>query len=250
MRFPRPAAALLAGVLAVSACSADDPVADRVPGDPISAAEAEVLAGVLAANREQGGADVVISTPLGAESTLTMSGVIDFTTLEGTLDAVTEFPDGQPDEIRTVYFTAEDIITGNLPGLTEAIAAEGRADVLYLRRDLQPTTRLADNLIGMLTRLSAETADDPEVLLASDYTWSGSATIDGVLTSTFDTTAATISVGAEDELLHQYSGSAGGSDLTVTITLSEHGPREIEFPPEEQIANAADYPEVAAQLDG
>lgn len=240
--------ALLAGVLAVSGCGGDDPVADRAPGDPITAEEAEALAGVLEANFDAGGADVVVVAPFAEDTTLTMNGSIDFADRTGTLDAVTEFGDGRPDEIRTLYFTADDVITGNIPGLTDAIAEAGRSDVLYLRRDLDQASVLVDNLLGMLTRLSTETADDPEVLLASGYTWAGNTTIDGVLSSTFNTGTATVSIGAEDQLMRQYASAPGDSDFRVTITLSDHGPREIDFPPEEQIANASDYPEVAEQV--
>lgn len=246
----RVAAALLVGALALTGCVEDDPNINRAPGDAITAEEAEILADLLYRDSEQGGADVTITAPYDEEALLTLTGSIDFTTGEGTLDANTTYTSGQPDEARTVYFTRDRILVGNLPDFTAAMAAAGRPDAQYLRIDLDAGVRLIDNIVGMLQRLATDAPDDPDNLIAAGYTWQGAGRIDNVLISTFSpgTSASTISVGVEDKLLHQFVAPAPGADFPVTITLSDHGERAIELPPEEQVADASAYPEVAAQF--
>lgn len=239
----------LCTALALSGCVSDDPNSNRAPGDAITTDEAQVLAEVLHQDFEKGGADVTVSAQYATTALLKLTGEVDFTTSEGTLDAVTTFTDGQPTEERTVYFTADQIVIGNIPGFADAIKDAGRPQALYLRTDLDQTGRLIDNIIGMLQRLGAEAPDDPDNLIAAGYTWQGSGRIDNVLISTFSTGTgtATIRVG-QDRLLHQFVSPPPGGDFPVTITLSNHGKRSIEFPPEEQIADATAYPDVATQF--
>lgn len=241
---------LLLGLLLVSGCTTENPAANRIPGDKITYTEAQTLAGLLQRNVEQGGADVKITAPYAEGALLTMTGVIDFTTRTGTLDAVTTYQDQRPDETRTLYFTPDKLVTGNIPGLTDAMAAIGKPEVQYLRSDLDQAGKLVDNIVGMLIRLAADSPDDPNSLIAHGYTWEGSRTIDGVLTSIYQTGAsgATVSVGAQDKLLHQFEVKPINSDFTVTIILSNHGPRTVTFPPDEQIVDASDYPQVVSQL--
>ncbi len=239
---------LLAAVLLATGCGEDDPNADRSPGDQITADEAQVLADVLYRNVEEGGADVTVSAQYAAEALLTMTGSVDFTTKTGTLDTTTVFETGQPDEVRTIYFSSDRLVIGNIPGLTDAMGAAGREGVQYLRSDLNQQGRLVDNIVGMLVRLTADQADDPDNLIAAGYTWEGPGRIDSVATNTFQHGAASISVGVEDELLYQFTAPPPDNTFPVQITLANHGPHEIDFPPEEQIADAAAYPEIAAQF--
>ncbi len=248
LRGARSLTAFITAVLVLSGCGEDDPNENRAPGDPITVAEAEVLAEVLHRNTEEGGADVTVTAQYAEEALLTMTGSIDFSTDTGTLDAVTTYTTGQPDDLRTIYFDADRIVIGNIPGFTDAMATAGRTDALYLRTDLDQETRLLDNVAGMLNRLAADEPDDPDNLIAAGYTWEGASRIDSVLTNTFRTTVASISIGIEDRLLRQYVTSPAAGTFPVRITLSNHGPNEVAFPPEEQIADASAYPEIAAQF--
>lgn len=250
MRVPRSRLLplLLAAGLLVTGCGGNDPNADRSAGDEITADEAQVLADVLHRNVEKGGADVTVTAQYAEEALLTMTGSIDFTTKTGTLDTTTVFETGQPEEVRTIYFSSDRLVIGNVPGLTDAMSAAGREGVQYLRSDLNQQGRLVDNIVGMLIRLTADEADDPDNLLAAGYTWEGAGRIDSVLTNTFSHGAASISIGVEDDLLYQFTAPPPDNTFPVQITLGNHSPHEIAFPPEEQIADAAAYPEIAAQF--
>ena len=247
---PRLALAALTAVLLLTGCVDDDPNASRPPGDEITTEEAQVLAEVLNRNYGAGGAEVTVSAPYSPDAVLELTGTVDFTTSEGTLDAVTSYSNGQPEETRTVYFTADRILIGNLPGFATAMADAGRPEALYLRLDLDQSRRLIDNVIGMIQRLGAEVPDDPDNLIAAGYTWQGNGRIDNTLISTFTTGSGTgtISIGAQDRLLHQFVSPPPGGDFPVTITLSGHGTKDIEFPPEAQVADASAYPDVAVQF--
>lgn len=247
-----PARAVTAGaaaLLLLTGCGGGDPDAERTSGDAITQTEAAVLADVLHRNLEQGGATFEVSAPFAEGALLTMSGSIDFTTETGTVESTTTYPgEVQPDESRVLYFSRDRVLVGGIPGLADAMSAAGRDGVQYLRSDLSPATRLADNIAAMLLNLRADASDDPDNLIASGTTWVGTIRIDNVLTDTFRTGAATVSVGVEDKLLHQYATTPLNNDFEVTITLTGHGEQVVAFPPEEQVADTADYPQVAAQF--
>ncbi len=238
---------LLAAALLVTGCGGGNSDANRSPGDAITPVEAQVLADVLHRNVEEGGADVTITAEYAEGALLTMTGSVDFATKTGTMDTKAEFTSDQPDEIRTIYFDSDRLIVGGLPGLTAAMASAARDGVQYLRSDLDQQGRLIDNIVGMLLRLTADKADDPDNLIAAGYTWQGAIRIDSILTNTYGRGKTLISVGVEDKLLHQFVSPPSSAGFPVQITLTEHGPRTIDFPPEDQIADASAYPEVAAE---
>ena len=248
----RARALLLALGLALSllpACSTPDD-ADRRPGDPVAAAEAQTLARLLHRNRERGGADFVVTAPYSDAAMLTLTGEVDFRRSVGRAQAVTSFSDGRPDDTRTLFFTAEQVWVGDVPGLTESLAGAGATGAAYLRRPVTTGAEsplLVDVLVEMLLNLSATTDDDPEAFTGSGYTWEGQRSIDSRLTSLFALKEGrTVAVGASDDLLTQFVTPLADGAFEVTVTLSDHGPRRLEVPAEEKTVDAADHVELAA----
>jgi hypothetical protein len=172
----------------------------------------------------------------------------------GRAQAVTSFSDGRDEDTRTLFFTSEDIWFGDVPGLAEALAGAGAPDSAYLHRlvttgDGETTPRLVDVLVELLLNLSAHTADDPQAFLDGDYTWEGQRSIDSRLTSLFGLRQGrTVAVAAADDLLTQFVTRLPDGDFDVTVTLSDHGPRRLDVPAEEETVEAADYPGIAAGL--
>src|SRR5687768_16381789 len=169
-------------------CSADD--GPRKAGDPVTQEEARVLADLLHRNFQKGGADFVVTAPYGETAVLTLTGELDFRESVGHAEAVTTFGDGRADDVRTLYFTPEEVWVGEIPGLAEALADDGAADAAYLRRPLSDGTEdggppLADVLVEVLLHLAAESADDPQAFLTDGYTWQGQRSIDSRLASVF-----------------------------------------------------------------
>ena len=49
-----------------------------------------------------------------------------------------------------------------------------------------------------------------------------------------------VAVGASDDLLTQYVTPLPDADFDVTVTLADHGRRQVDVPPEEETTDAAD----------
>jgi hypothetical protein len=251
---PRPRALLVALGLSLSltaGCASDSDL-DRQPGDPVTDADATALAGLLHRNYARGGADFVVTAPYGGDVVLTLTGEVDFRHAVGRAQAVTTFPDGRPDDTRTVVFDGDDVWFGDVPGLPEALAADGVGAATYLHRpvttgseDVQPV--LLDVLLEVVLNLSARTADDPRAFLDGDCTWQGQRSIDSRLTTLFGLPGhRTVAVAAAGDLLAQFVTPLGDEDLEATVTLSGHGRRTVDLPAAEVTAEAADHPGIAA----
>ena len=244
---PGLALALLAGCTSAGG-------ADRTAGDPVTEEEAQALAGLLQRNMQHGGADFVATAPYGEDSVLTLTGSVDFRNDVGRAQAVTSFGDGSAEDTRTLFFTPEDVWTGDVPGLTDALAAAGDPEAAYLRRPVTTGTAdgtplLVDAVTGLLLNLSARTADDPRAFLDGGYTWQGQRSIDSRLATLFGMPGGrTVAVAASGDLLTQFVTTLGDAEFDVTITLSEHGTRRIDLPAEEETADAAQHADVAAAL--
>lgn len=234
----------------VAGCTADA-TEDRRPGDRITAAEAATLADLLTRNHERGGADFVVTAPYSDGAMLTLTGEVDFRRSIGRAQAVTSFGEGREDT-RTLFFTPEHVWTGDVPGLTDALATDGAPDASYLRRPVSTSETaeealLVDVVVELLLNLSAGTADQPEAFLGGGYHWLGHRSIDSRLTSVFSLhDGRTVAVSAAGDLLTQYVTPLPGTDVDVTVTLSDHGPRRLDLPAEEETAEAGDHPGVAA----
>jgi hypothetical protein len=69
--------ALGLSVALVAGCSAGGGT-ERSPGDPVTRADANALAGLLHRNFTRGGADFVATAPYGDDVVLTLTGEVDF----------------------------------------------------------------------------------------------------------------------------------------------------------------------------
>jgi len=234
----------LMAVLSLSSCVEEN--AERQIGDPITQGEAEVLAGLLNRNFTAGGATFRIAAPYAENTTFTYSGTMDFTTSTGTGTAVTDYDGQQPAESRSLYFTTDDVTFGDVPGLTDAMAAAGVPGVNFMRRQILPGQDLIDTLVALLPRLAAPEPDTAAAYLERDYTFQGQTTIDGQLAALFSFGQAQVAVGVTEKLMLQYVTTLPDTALRVTITLSDHGPQTVDTPPADQTVSATDYPEVAA----
>ena len=236
-------------LIALTGCSGDESE-QRRPGATVTSQEAEVLSQVLYADFQAGGADFVVRAPYAEGAALTLTGEIDFARSIGRAQAVTTYGGDRPEETRTLFFTADELYQGDVPGLAEALGGAGLPAATYVRRPVTATNAngtasLLDVLVQMVGRLSNRNADDPRSF--GDYTWRGTQQVDGELASVFQSgTGATIAVGAESRLLLQYVTEL--QDFQVTIDLSDHGEREIPLPADTDTVDLTAHPEIAATL--
>lgn len=249
------ATALVALGVGLTGCSGDE--ADRQPGDPVTREEAEVLAGLLARDAEEGGADVVVTAPFGEDGLLTLTGEVDLAGAAGRARVVTSYGDDRPDDVRTVFFTRDQIWFGDVAGLQEALAAAGLPDVPFVRRPLATGpdgVPLTDVVVQMVLNLWAEEPDDAGAFLGGAATWEGQRSIDSRLASVYSSEAGwSVAVDDASDLLLQFESAlpGPGADAAVgevTVTLADHGPRTIALPGDEQTLDAQEHPEIAAAL--
>ena len=243
-RRVRPCAAALV-VLSLAGCS----TGERKAGEAITEDEAGVLAELLHRNHTDGGADFVVTVPFGEDAVLTLTGEIDFRRAEGRAEAVTVVDDDERD-VRTLFFDRDELWIGDVPGLAESLAAVGQEEAAYLRRPLtggSGDSELLDVLVRVLVNLSSRTADDPAAFRADPYRWQAARSVDGRPTQVYRLREGrTVSVDSGDGTLVQYQATLPQGDLDLTVTLAEHGPREVALPSEEETAAVADHPGIAA----
>lgn len=251
-RLLLPALGLILGLVALlTGCSgSSDSGATRAPGDHITDGEAAVLANLLHANFQKGGADFIVSAPYSEGTVLTMTGQVDFLNSTGQAKAVTTFADGRPADSRTVFFTAKDIWFGDVPGLSEALAGRGLPDAQYVERPLAPVAntgqaQLIDYLARMVLNLSARSSDDPKSFEQGTYAWQGERNVHGHLANDYALPGGTTVSVPSNKLMLQYVTRPPDQTFDVTITLPAHGRRTIDLPPAAQTVNAADHPDVA-----
>lgn len=241
-----PALALTLSLLA--GCSGPE---ERAEGAPVNAEEAERLAQLLADNHRRGGADFVVTAPYGADTVLTLTGEVDLAEGAGRAQAVTAYGDGRPDDVRTLFFTTEQLWFGEVPELTATLGAEGLPEASYVRRPVELGDRapLVDVLTRMVLNLTAAEPDDAGAFRDAGYTWEGDRSIDGELAQLYASDAGwSVAVDRSTGLLLQYRTPLPAAQFEVTVTLSDHGPREIALPAEKESVDGAAHPEVAATV--
>ena len=240
----RAGAAALGLLLLSSGCGS----AERRSGEPITPEDAAVLAEVLHRNHEEGGADFVVTVPFADDAVLTVTGAIDFRRAVGQAQAVTTVGDEQIDT-RTLFFDRDGLWTGDLPGLAEALAADGAPAASYLRRPLPagtPEVPLIDVVVQALQNLTARTAEDPGTFLAGPYRWQGEQAIEGRPTTVYRLREGrTVAVDDVDATLVQYRSAVHDGGPELTITLADHGDRRLSLPTEEETAAAKDHPGIS-----
>ena len=224
---------------------------ERAEGAPVTEEEADLLAQLLADNHQRGGADFVVTAPYGEDTVLTLTGEVDLAGGAGRAQAVTSYGDGRPDETRTLFFTADELWFGEVPGLAAALGAEGLPEASYVRRPvtLGEEAPLVDVLTTVVLNLAAEEPDDGGDFRGAGYTWEGDRSIDGDLAQLYASAAGwSVAVDRSTDLLVQYRTPLPGQEFEVTVTLSDHGPREIALPAEGESVDGPAHPEVAATV--
>jgi hypothetical protein len=238
--------------LALAGCSSAAP-APRSPGDHVTAAEAKTLANLLHRDFQDGGADFVETAPYAEGALLKITGSVDFARSVGHAQALTTYSNGQPQEKRTLFFTTKDIWFGDVPDLSEVLAAEKLPAATYVRRPLGPVSsagqpRLTDILVQLVLNLSARSSDDPASFQKGDYTWQGQQVIGGKVASVYRLAGGSTVAVSTDKQLMQYVTTLPGQDFKITITLPAHGRRTIDLPSDAQTVSQAEHPEVLEKL--
>jgi hypothetical protein len=239
----------------LSGCSSGGGAAARTPGDHVTNQEAQVLADLLHQDLVRGGADFTETAPYAEGALLTLKGTVDFAHGRGTATAVTTYANGQPTDTRTIWFTGQTLWMGQVPDLPHILTAAELPAAQYVKRPLATldsntaTPALIDVAAQLVVRLSAPRADDPRPFETGDYTWQGQRSINGRLAAQYKlASGAQVAVAASDKSLLQYVTPLPGQGFSVTTTLTAHGPRTVQLPPDDQTVDLGAHPQVATAL--
>lgn len=238
----------------VAGCSGNS-AAPRTLGDHVTSDEAQVLADLLHQDLVRGGADFTETAPYAEGAVLTLTGTVDFVSGRGRATAVTTYSNGQPTDTRSLWFTDQTLWMGQVPDLDRTLATAGLPAAQYVKRPLatndtnQATPALIDVAAQLVLRLSAQKADDPRGFETGDYTWRGQRSINGRLAAEYRLAGgAQVAVAQSDKTLLQYVTPLPGQGFSVTTTLTAHGPRTVDLPPDDQTVDLSAHPEVATAL--
>lgn len=213
----------------------------QVPGTRLTAAQAARLSRVLFNNYDKGGADVEVTAPFGA-ATFVMKGTIDWRAHVGRLDVATSFTNGAAPERTEAYFTRSSVFS-TLPGLTEAMAKQGRPGVNFVGRPLNDTSRL-DLIIKLLDGLSSDRADNPLLIRQGEARYLRA---EGGLDIYQYGPKTTYWVDAQGQMA-RLEARPKGFDGPVRIVLKSHRSVEVVFPPAAAVVGVAEIPDLYRQL--
>ncbi|HEV7493023.1 hypothetical protein [Baekduia sp.] len=216
------AAALTVGALAAAGCGADTegpaaPAAVHQAGTPANAQQLLVLAHVLEANRQHGGARFTARLDVH-DGHAVATGRVDFHSGRGTaLLRPVSASGGAP---RRFYWTRHAVLTQTTPG-----------GARYARQAPDPQGDPVHAMIGFINLLAAETIDNTTNIRDQDARLLRHTTIDGASTDEYNygpRASTTLWVQRADGLLRRVRTDRVPGGLTVDLTT--HEPIRITLP--------------------
>lgn len=152
-------------------------------GETLTTGQAARLSRVFFTNLDKGGGDVVVDVPFGTQSSVRIEAKVDWKNHRGQGTIVTTFNDGRPAATQPLWWYApndlqQGAIVTTVPGLPEALDAQGQPGVKYVARPISENSAL-DITLRFLDRLSSDRAENPILLRQSDVAFLGTETVDG-----------------------------------------------------------------------
>lgn len=215
--------------------------------EPLTDAQASMLADVLVTNHTLGGSAVVATVPYGTV-TFQMAGEIDWVNHVGRLTIRTE-PAKKGTPVRGPFDVAFDqkVTFEQVAGLADALASQGRPPASWVATALDPGTSPLHVVLQLILGLSSTQRDNP-VLLRQDVTYAGEVTVRGAPADRFDMGRSTYAVDRKTGHLVQVTAALETTHSTATIDLSDPGPRVIPLPSADDIVAMADVSDLYRAL--
>ncbi len=214
---------------------------------PITDAQASMLADVLVTNHALGGSAVLATVPYGTV-TFRMAGEIDWVNHVGRLTIRTE-PAKEGTPVRGPFDVAFDqkVTFEQVQGLADALTLTGRAPADWVATALDPGTSPLHVVLQLLQGLSSTQRDNP-VLLRQDVTYGGTVTVRGSAADRFDMGRSTYAVDRTSGHLVRVTARLETTHSTATIDLSDPGPRTIPLPAADDIVALSEVTDLYRQL--
>lgn len=248
-------AACVALVATAAACTSSKPkgATSTEPGTPLTLAQAEVLAGILAKNYEAGGAVFTVTVPYSDQTTYSMNGSIDYT--KGTAQSTLRISsNGGKDTADSQLLWTKTEVLEQLPGLTEAVAAKGRPGVTYVSRPMT-TTSPQDVVLNLVLGTASAQRENPALI--QQGTDQGTAaflrtdTLRGVPVDVFRFgKRTTFWVAKESGDMMRLEATLAIAPGVTVMDILEHKPVAIPGPKVSEVVLATEIPDIMKDLTG
>jgi hypothetical protein len=245
---PTLAFAILAIVALLAAgCSGGDE-GGRATSRAVTPAEAGVLADLLVANHDAGGADLVATVEYGV-ATVELRGQIDWANHVGRVTMHTEVDGKQVGPDRDVVWNP-NVVFEEVPGLEAVMAERGRPGVEWVARPLDPQASTLHLLLQLIDTTSSTTRDNPVLLVSNGVRWLRTDEVDGTPVDVFRNGRTTYWVGQQDDRLHRLDADLAATGSVARLDLTDVGSRTVETPDDPAIVALDEVSDVYDQLVG
>jgi hypothetical protein len=214
----------------------------------LTSAQALKFSRMLYLNTEATGGEVSASFEYGPAATFYFNGNIDWVKATGDMILSTKLNGKEtvnPERIRW----SKGILYREIPGLEEAMGAQGQLGIRYVARPIQKDQAPLDLAITYLAALAIAQPMNP-LLVRQDpehYWFAGANEIDGVTVESFGNGRSTYSVGPDGHLKRidtTFKAMAG----PVQVNFGSLGAQQIELPAADATVDIAEIPVLYAQL--
>jgi hypothetical protein len=266
-----------AGSLTLVGCTSDKPpvtvaaaaTTTSIPaGTKLTVGQATKLSRLFFVNRDKGGADVNVQVPYGIGSSITIIGQVDWKKHVGRAEIRVVTDDGKVVDTSKVWWgNVQDpqrgFVVSSLKGLTKEMETAGRSGVNYVARPFSDKSPV-DLILRYLDALSAEQPENPLLLRQDKKTgYLGAEQLELVgqgKTVTDPPTKTTVStdiirfgrsrywIDTKTSELVQVAAPLAGLRSPTVYSFTNRGEKTIVFPQNAEVVDAADIPEIYAQL--
>ncbi len=206
-----------------------------------------MLAGLLLANAEAGGAAVRGVVPYGV-ATFELAGELDWAHHVGRVTVTTSGVD-PPVPPRDVVWNP-DVVFEQVPGIEDRLAAQGRPGIQWVARPLSPKDSSLHLVLRLLDATSSTQRDNPELLLGRDIRWLRRDRVGSTAVDVFREDRTTSWVGRRDGVLVRLDAALATTGATASFTFSDRRPRTIETPPDPAIVALSEVAPLYQELLG
>jgi hypothetical protein len=210
--------------------------ADASSETPLTAAQANVLAGVLYANQQAGGASFRATVPFGSAATFVLEGTIDWRNHVGQATVVTRFSSGQPEQRVPLLFTQTAVLDGSIRDHAEQLAPLGLDQLKWVARAPAPGDVPLDVVLALLMGMASEQRENPLLIRQSGAAFLRSDEVGGVAVDVYRYGERTRYWVAEDGVIRRVEAELAVAEGTTIIDLSP-GPQQVLLPNENEVTS-------------
>jgi len=148
-------------------------------GKPLTADQANHLAGMLLRNYRAGGAEFRATVPYGPAATFVVDGAVDWRTHIGRATLETRFGDGRTAQRSELRFTTDAVYDGRVADWPADLEAAGLTGVRWVSRQPDPQRVPLDVVLELVLGLASDRTENPLLVRQDDTGYLGTKELDG-----------------------------------------------------------------------